>query len=294
MRVFVTGATGFVGLAVVHELIGAGHLVLGLARSDAGAELLSSVGATVQRGSLDDLESLQHGARVSDGTIHLAFVHDWANIAESCAVDRRAIETLGAALAGTDKPLIVTSGLAGLAQPDRLATEADEVPADFPFPRVSEQTALALKDVRAAVVRLPQVHDRCKQGLVTFAIALFRAKGECAYAGDGANRWAAAHVSDVARLYRLAIESAEAGAKYHAVAEEGVSQKAIVETLAHRLDLPVRSLPPEEVQAFFGSLGLFVASDLSASSAWTRQSLGWEPKGPSLLADLAQLELTIA
>jgi nucleoside-diphosphate-sugar epimerase len=274
MRVFVTGATGFIGIPTVRELLAAGHEVLGMARSEQGEKSLAALGAGVLRGSLEDRDSLRQGAAASDGVIHLAFIHDWSNFAESCDVDFRAIEALGAVLAGSDKPLVVTGGLAGLAGPGQVAVEDDLIRPEFPFPRVSEQTALALKGVHASVMRLPQVHDPLRQGLVTPAIALYREKGVCAYVGDGLNRWPAAHVLDVARLYRLAIEQAAPNARYHAVAEEGVSMRAIAEAIGRRLDLPVRSIAPEEAQGFFGWLGMFAASDMPASSVQTRKRLG--------------------
>jgi nucleoside-diphosphate-sugar epimerase len=289
MRVFVTGATGFIGTPVVAELIAAGHQVLGTARSDEGAKSIAAIGAEVLRGSLEDLDSLRNGASASDAVIHLGFVHDWSNFAESCQIDRRAIEAFGSVLAGTDKPLIVTAGAAGLAGPGQVATEDHLVPPDFPFPRVSEQTALSLNGVRAAIMRLPQVHDPVKQGLITPIIDVYREKGVCAYVGDGLNRWPAAHVMDVARLYRLAIENAEPGAKYHAVAEEGVPMRDITETIGRRLKLPVKSITPEEAGAFFGWLGMFAAQDMRVSSAQTRKKLGWQPTGPGLIADLDQL-----
>lgn len=292
MRVFVTGATGFIGMPTVRELLAAGHEVLGLARSVKGAQSLAAIGADVLRGSLEDLDILQEGASASDAVIHLAFIHDWANFAASCETDRRAIDVLGSALARSGKPFLATGGLAGLAPPGRTATEKDVIPSDFPFPRVSEQTALALiaRGIRASVVRLPQVHDRTKQGLITPLIAAFREKGMCAYVGDGSNLWPAAHVHDVARLYRLAIEKGATGAAWHAVAEEGVAMRDIVETLGRRLDLPVRSIGLEEAPAFFGPFAGFAGFDMRASSALTRQALGWEPTGPGLIADLEQLE----
>ncbi len=292
MRVFVTGATGFIGIPVVKELLAAGHQVLGLARSDDGAEALAALGAEVQRGSLEDLDSLRRGAAAADAVIHLAFVHDWSNFVASCETDRRAIEALGSVLAGTDKPLMVTGGTAGLAGPSGIATEDDAIPPDFPFPRVSEQTALSLQGVRASVMRLPQVHDTAKQGLITLAIAVAREKGVSAYIGEGRNRWAAAHVSDVARLYRLALEQNEAGARYHAVAEEGVSMRDVAEALGRSLHLPVKSIAAEEAPDHFGFLGMFVQHDLVASSEKTRKKLGWTPTGPGLITDLDNLTLS--
>jgi nucleoside-diphosphate-sugar epimerase len=289
MRVFVTGATGFIGTPVVKELIAAGHKVLGMARSDEGGKSLIALGADVQRGSLEDLDSLRQGATAADAVLHLAFIHDWANFGESCEVDRRAIEALGSVLAGTDKPLIVTAGTAGLAGPGRVATEDDVVPKDFPFPRVSEQAALSLKGVRASVMRLPQVHDTVKQGLITPAAAIAREKGVSAYVGEGRNRWAAAHISDVARLYRLALERNEAGAKYHAVAEEGVPMRDIAEAIGRRLQLPIKSVSAEEASAHFGWLAMFVSHDLLASSEKTRKKLAWNPTGPGLITDLERL-----
>jgi nucleoside-diphosphate-sugar epimerase len=292
MRVFVTGATGFIGTPVVKELIAAGHKVLGMARSVEGEKSLAAIGADVLRGSLEDLDSLRQGASASDAVIHLAFIHDWSKFAENCEIDHRAIEALGSVLAGSDRPLIVTGGLAGLAGPGQVAIEDDVIPPDFPFPRVSEQTALSLKGVRASVMRLPQVHDPVKQGLLTPTIEVYREKGACAYVGDGLNCWPAAYVLDVARLYRLAIEKAEANAKYHAVAEVGVSMRDIAEAIGRRLKLPVKSIAPEDAQAFFGWLGMFAAYDMRASSAQTRKQLGWEPTGPGLIADLEQLHVS--
>jgi nucleoside-diphosphate-sugar epimerase len=294
MRVFVTGATGFIGSAVVKELLGTGHRVLGLTRSDAGAKALQSAGAEAHQGTLEDLASLRTGAESSDAVIHLAFIHDFSKFKENCEIDQRAIETLGAVLAGSDRPLIVASGTAGLAAPGQVATEDSPIPPNFPFPRVSEQTALSLKGVSAAVMRLPQVHDPVKQGLVTYAIALAREKGLSAYVGEGTNRWAAAHVSDVARLYRLALEKHEAGAKWHAVAEEGVAMRDIAEVIGRGLNIPVKSISPEEAAAHFGWLGMFASHDLRASSEKTRKKLGWNPTGPGLIADLERMDYSQA
>ena len=292
MRVFITGATGFVGTRVVRELLAGGHAVLGLARSDGGARSLAAAGADVHRGTLADADGLRRGAAASDAVIHLGFDHDFSNFKENCDVDRRAIEAIGSALAGSDRPFLVTSGVAGLAAPGQLATEDADVPADHPFPRVSEQTALSLlrTGVSASVVRLPQVHDPVKQGLVTYVIATARATGVSAYVGDGGNRWAAAHVDDVARLYRLALERNEAGARYHAVDEEGVAVREIAEVIGRRMGLPVTSIPAEAAPAHFGFLGGFVGGNLSASSARTREKLGWHPTGPGLVEDLERMD----
>ena len=290
MKVFITGATGFIGSALVKELTGAGHQVLGLTRSEEGAKALAAAGAEVQHGELTDLKSLQKGAAASDGVVHLAFIHDFSKFKENCEIDQRAIEAIGSVLAGSKRPLIVTSGVAGLAGPGQVATEDMDVPPNFPYPRVSEQTALALKGVNASVMRLPQVHDPVKQGLVTYAIAVAREKGVSAYVGDGRNRWAAAHVSDVARLYRLALEKHEAGAKYHAVAEEGVAARDIAEAIGRGLKVPVKSISAEEAPAHFGWLAMFTSYDLAASSALTQKRLGWRPTGPGMIADLERMK----
>jgi len=291
MRIFVTGATGFIGTPTVKELISAGHKVLGMARSDAGAKSLAAIGADVHRGSLEDVDSVRKGATTSDAVIHLGFLHDFSKFKENCEIDRQAIEALGSVLAGSDRPLMVTSGTAGLATPGQVATEDTVLPPDFPFPRVSEQTALALvaKGVNASVMRLPQVHNTVKQGLVTYLIAVAREKGVSAYLGEGRNRWAAAHVLDVASLYRLALEKHEAGAKYHAVAEEGVAMRDIAEVIGKGLKVPVESLSTDEARAHFGFLSMFASHDLRASSAQTRKKLGWNPTGPGLIADLERV-----
>ena len=287
MRVFVTGATGFIGSAVVHELIAAGHQALGLTRSDEGAAALLAAGAEVHRGSLEDLDSLRSGAAAADGVIHLAFNHDFSKFAANCEADRGAIEALGSALAGSDRPLIVTSGTAVAHTPGRLTIE-DDAP-NSPIPRIASEQAAAstqAKGVRVSAMRLPQVHDPVKQGLISPLIAVAREKGVSAYVGDGLNRWPAAHRLDVARLYRLALEKAVAGARYNAVAEEGVPLREIAEAIGRGLKIPVVSKSPEEAGEHFGWLGMFVGVDMPASSALTQQRLGWRPTGPGLISDL--------
>ena len=291
MRVFLTGATGFIGSAIIPELINAGHQVLGLTRSDAGAQSLIAAGAEVHRGDLEDLESLRSGAAASDGVIHCAFIHDFSKFEEVCSVDRRAVETLGSALVGSDRPLIITSGTAMARTPGRAATEEDRPVSTVP--RVaSEQAADAVAEqgVRASVVRLPQVHDPYKQGLVTWLIALAREKGVSAYVGDGLNHWPAVHRLDAAHLYRLALEKGTAGARYHAVAEEGVPLREIAASIGRGLKLPVVAMSPEEAGAHFGWLAHFVGADLQVSSALTQQRLGWRPTPtlPGMIADLDQ------
>ena len=295
MRVFVTGATGFIGCAVVKELVGAGHTVLGLTRSDAGATSLEEAGAQVHRGDLEDLECLRTGAAASDAVIHTAFQHDWSKFAESCELDKRAIETIGGVLEGSSRPFLVSSGV-GVAQ-GRAATEDDPpFPSSLALPRVSEVTAVALMErgIHAIVMRLPQVHDTVKQGLVTPLIAMARAKGVSAYIGDGHNRWPAAHISDVARLYRLALEKGTAGARYHAVAEEGVALKDIATAIGRGLNVPVISIAQEQAQEHFGFFGFFAGRDPLTSSAQTRAKLGWKPTGPSLLTDLGNMRYSEA
>jgi nucleoside-diphosphate-sugar epimerase len=258
-----------------------------------------AAGAEVHRGDLADLETLRSGAAKSDGVIHCAFDHDFwgapagdrpSGFKESSEMDKRAIDALGSALAGSDRPLIVSSGIGPWA-PGRLTSEDDYPPAESPMPRVSEESAMTLlsQGVKAAVMRLPQVHNTVKQGLVTFLIAIARAKGVSAYVGEGLNRWPAAHLLDVARLYRLAIEKHEAGARYHAVGEEGVRLRDIAEAIGRGLKVPVVSISPEEAGAHFGLFAMFAGLDLSASSAITQQRLGWHPTGPGLIADLEQM-----
>lgn len=292
MRIFVTGATGFIGSAIVPELINAGHQVLGLTRSEAGAQSLRAAGAEVHRGDLEDLESLRSGAAKADGVIHTAFNHDFSKFVENCEMDRRVIETLGATLTGSDRPLIITSGTGiGNTVPGQPATEEKFNPG-HPNPRVASELAAASMSaagVNVSVVRLPQVHNRIKQGLITYLVAVAREKGVCGYVGDGSNRWPAVAVLDTARLYRLALEKREAGARYHAVAEEGVPLREIAEVIGRGLKVPVDGLSPEEAAAHFGWLAAFVGRDLPASSAQTQERLGWHPTGPGLIADLEQM-----
>ncbi len=295
MRIFVTGATGFIGMAVTQELIAAGHQVLGLSRGEAKAAALAATGAEVYRGTLEDSDGLKRGAAQCDGVIHLAFNHDFSRFKANCEDDRRVIAALGAALEGSSRPLLVTSGT-GIANtvPGEPAKEDNPIVSSEHHPRAAteeEATAVAARGVNVSVVRLPQVHDPVHQGLVTPAIRMYREKGVCVYIGDGSTRWPAAHYLDVARLYRLAIERAEPNAKYHAVGEEGVTTRAITETIGRRLNLPVKSISPEEAPSYLGWLAMFASYDLPASSAQTRQKLGWIPVGPSLIADLERLPI---
>ena len=293
MRVFLTGATGFIGTAIIPELIKSGHTVLGLTRSEEGAQKLLAAGAEPHRGSLEDLDSLRSGAAQADGVIHCAFDHNFTDFLVVCEKDRLAIEALGDALAGTDKPLVITSGTGlGTAVPGEPASE-DFFDSENHNPRKSSELAgisVAKRGVNVSVMRLPQVHDPVKQGLITYSVAIARQKGVSAYVGDGINRWPAAHVSDVARLYVLALEKAQPGSRYNAVAEEGVSARAIAESLGHGLKVPVVSLTPEEAPAHFGWLGMFAGLDMPASSALTQERLGWHPTGPTLLEDLAEVK----
>jgi nucleoside-diphosphate-sugar epimerase len=289
MRVFVTGATGFIGSRIVQELQKAGHRVLGLARSEAGATALAAAGAQVHRGDLEDLESLRSGVAQADGVIHCAFNHDFSKFVANCEADRRVIEALSTALARSDRPLIITSGTGSSGTAGRLVTENDPPPPSSVHPRgASEEAAQAsvARGVRTLVVRLPQVHDPDKQGLITYMVALAREKGVSAYVGDGRNRWPAVHRLAAAQLYRLVLEKGSAGARYNAVAEEGVPLKDIAEAIGKRLKVPVASKSAAEAPAHFGWLAGFAGTDLAASSAQTQKQLGWLPAGPGLIEDI--------
>ncbi len=285
MRVFLTGATGFIGSALIPELLRHGHTVLGLSRSEAGDQALKALGADVLRGDLENLAALRDGARAADGVVHCGFIHDFTQFARNCEIDRVAIETLGGVLAGSGKPLVVTAGIPGV--PGGISTE--ETPPSAHMPRVSEQTATALasQGVRATTIRLPQVHDRDKAGLITYLITVARQTGVSAYVGEGRNRWSAVHRLATSSLYRLALEKGEAGARYHAVEEEGVTLKAIAESIGRGLDVPVKPLSQDEALAHFGPIGHFAGMDNPASSALTRERLGWAPgTHPDLIDDL--------
>jgi nucleoside-diphosphate-sugar epimerase len=289
MRVFVTGASGFIGSAVVPELLGAGHDVLGLARSDASAAALEAAGADVHRGSLDDPESLRAGAGASDGVIHLAFIHDFSDIQASGRADLQAIETMGAELAGSDRPLVITSGTLGLPGEGTATEEINAEPGSSH--RVASEIRarqLAASGVRSSVLRLPpSVHGAAdKHGFVPTLIGIAQEKGVSAYVGEGTNLWPAVHQEDAAQLFRLALESAPAGANLHGNAEEGILTREIAEAIGHGLDLPVESISPEDVAEHFGWIGMFFALDAPTSSERTRQLLGWQPRRPSLLEDL--------
>jgi nucleoside-diphosphate-sugar epimerase len=293
MRVFVTGATGFIGTELVKELIASGHQVRGLTRSDVGAEQLKGTGAEVQRGDLTDLDSLRRGAAGMDVVVNLAFSHDWSKFEQNSQDEIAAIHALGGALE-RGKLLVVTSGIGITAgAPGHVRVETDP-PIDLPaIPRRPEQAAQAVaeKGVNVAAVRLPQVHDTRRQGLVTMLIQIAREKGVSAYVADGAIRWAAGPLKDVAHLYRLAVEKTGPGVtKYHAVQEEGVSFREIAEAIGRGLNVPVVSIAPEKAIEHFGPFGHFVMLDMPASSAWTRAMLGWEPTGPGLIEDLTKMK----
>lgn len=292
MRVFLTGATGFIGSRVLAELQAAGHTVLGLARSDAGAAALRAAGAEVYRGTLEDPAGLRAGADQADAVIHTAFDHNFSNFLANCEKDRQVIAAMGEVLRDGRRPFLITSGTGiGAPRPGAIATE-DVFAADHRNPRIaSEEAGNALLDagVDLRVVRLPQVHDTARQGLISPYLMNAREKGVVAYLGTGANRWPAVHVTDAALAYALALDRGTAGGRYHTVAEEGVSARAIAEVLAEGLGVPAVSLQPEEAGAHFGWLALFIGMDMPASSTLTRGRLGWHPAGPDLLTDLRQM-----
>jgi nucleoside-diphosphate-sugar epimerase len=291
MRVFVTGATGFIGSAVVRELLDAGHQVTGLARSDNSAAALAAAGAAVHRGSLEDLDSLRGGAAASDGVIHTAYIHDFSANNDAAAyarIDGRAIEAIGEVLAGSGRPLVVASGMP-VPAPGRVTTEEDAAPENPAYPRVSERAALAFADrgVRASALRMPPtVHGEGDHGFVPALIGIARARGLAAYVGDGGNRWSAVHRLDAARLFRLAVESAPAGTRLNAVGDEGVPFRDIAEVIGKHLDVPVTGLSPAEAPGHFGLFAVFASADVPASSEQTQKRFGWQPAHPGLIADL--------
>lgn len=293
MNIFLTGATGFIGSALVPELVTAGHRVLGLTRSDAGAKSVAAAGAEVHRGSLEDLQSLRLGAAKSDAVVHCAYDHDFSKLEENSRKEAQVIDALGTELAGTDRPLVITSVTAlGAAAPGQIAIE-DYYDPNHPNPRRSTENAgaaVADRGVNVSVVRLAQVHSPVKLGFVSQLVRVAREKGISAYIGDGINRWPAVHLLDVARLYRLALEKHVAGSRYNAVAEEGIPLRQIAEVIGKVLNIRVVSLSPEEAGSHFGWLAMFAGMDMPASSQRTQQRLGWHPTGPGLFSDLGQLQ----
>jgi len=296
MRIFVTGAPGFIGSALVPKLIEAGHQVLGLTRSETGAETLRKLGAEVLHGNIEDLDSLRKGAEKSDGVIHLAFNHDFSQFQTNCENDQKAIGAIGEVLLGSNRPFVVTSGTAIAVNVDGQPSTEESATSAW-NPRAASEAAVKLlteQGVNTSVVRLAQIHDTRKQGLVPYVTAVAKAKGVSAYIGEGANRWPAAHVSDTARLYHLAFEKAEPGAIYHAVDEEGVSMRAIAEAIGRGLKVPVISIKPEEAEAHFGWLAHFAPHDMPSSSAITQRKLNWKPTGPGLIEDLDGMDYSQA
>jgi nucleoside-diphosphate-sugar epimerase len=297
MRVFVTGATGFIGSFLVPELINAGHHVVALSRSDASAQALTRAGAEVFRGDLSELDRLQTAAEAADGVIHAAFQFDFSNLKQNSEKDRKVIGALGEVLAGSDRPLVITSGTdLSRSKTGSPVIETDDHITSAEFPRAaSEEAADALiaKGGRVIVMRLPQVHDTRKQGRVTNYIQAARQQGRVAYVGEGKNRWPAVHVCDAVRLYRLVLEKGRAGARYNAVGEEGVAFRDVAEVIGAGLKMPVESITPEEAPEYFGGLAPLATSDFAASSALTRQQLGWIPTGPDLLTDLRNMDYSV-
>lgn len=293
MRIFLTGSTGFIGSKLVHELTQAGHQVLGLTRSNVGEKFLTGAGAEFHRGDIENLDTLRRGAADCDGVIHTAFDHNFANFVANCEKDRRAIQALGEGLKGSQRPLVITSSTTmGVATPGQFATENFFNP-DNPNPRVASELAgrdLLQRGVNVSIVRLSQIHDTNKQGLITDVIELARKTGVSRYVGAGLNQWSAAHISDTARLFILALEKQESGACYHATAEEGIAFKQIAIVIGQSLNIEVSSINSEEASAHFGWLSAFVKKDMSASSAWTQERLGWQPTGPTLFSDLKRIK----
>jgi nucleoside-diphosphate-sugar epimerase len=298
MRIFVTGASGFIGSAVTEELVGAGHQVLGLARSDDAAARVAKAGGEIHRGELTDIASLVAGARACDGVAHLGFIHDFTQFARNAEIDLAAIEAMGEAMAGSGKPLVITSGtlVLALAAPGRPGLETDTP--DAALPRMASEVAtvaLAGRGVRSGVIRLPPiVHEGGTGGFIEPLAATAREKGFSAYVGDGATRWPAAHRRDVARVYRLALEKGPAGARYHGVGEDGVPTRQIAEAIGRGVGLPVRPIPAADAAAHFGFIGMFIGADAPASSEWTRAQLGWEPTGLGVIADIEARDWAVA
>jgi nucleoside-diphosphate-sugar epimerase len=297
MRVFVTGATGFIGAQVVSQLIAAGHEVLGMTRSDAGAAALASAGAQAYRAELGEVARIRAGAAQADAVIHTAFNHDdFGKFVENCAQDGRVIAALGEELQGSARPLIITSGVGMGERGHGEAAIETVLNLQHRNPRIASELAGAAAldagvDVR--VVRLPQVHDTRRQGLVSYLISNSRAQGVAAYIGEGLNCWSAAHVSDVAQLYRLVLDHGRAGERYHAVAEQGITARSITEVIGQGLGVPVKSIGAQEAPAYFGWLAMFAGLDMTASSTLTRERLGWQPTGPGMLADLAAMDYSV-
>ncbi|MEA9390253.1 SDR family oxidoreductase [Acerihabitans sp. TG2] len=297
MRIFLTGATGFMGTTIARELITAGHQVLGLTRSELGAHALAAAGVEAHHGDIDDLDSLRRGAKFVDGVIHTAFNHDFSTFVANCERDRQAIEAMGAVLEGSQRPLIITSAVGMGSMGNNALASEDHFNPDHPNPRKASELgglAVAQRGVNVCVIRLSQVHDTVKQGLISPLIELAQHKGVSAYVGDGQNRWSAVHISDAARLYVLALEKNSAGSRYHAVAQEGISMRTIADTIGRILNVPVMRIEAKDAPAHFGWISAFVDHDMSASSALTQQRLAWHPTGPGLIADLDHMRVQTA